>query len=83
MGVKRPKAGARSWIPKAALAFTIVFGSTVWLVLAYVRQRQLVWIPEAGLWYRIGVCMWESLYIPLVFVAVGLSSFVLLKKRQR
>ena len=80
---KSRAAGIWSWVPKFVLMFMVIFGFLVWVVWAYVRQMQLFLIPETDFWYRLGTYMRESWYLPLVFWAVGVVSFILLEKRKQ
>ena len=69
------------WIPKLVFITIIICGFLAWVVFAYVCQGQRIWIPETTFWQRMGVCMGEIWYIPLVFGAIGVTLFILLEKR--
>jgi len=78
-GHRRAKS-VKWWIPRLVFIATLC-GFVAWIVWAYVCQKQLVWIPETTFWHRMSVCMGESWYIPLIFGAIGVISFILLEKK--
>lgn len=81
--IRRPqrKKSIEWWIPKLVFITVIICGFVVWVVWAYVCQMQRIWIPETTFWHRMGVCMGESWYTPLIFWAIGVISFILLEKK--
>lgn len=81
--IKRPRAaGAWSWAPKLILVIMFFLGVLVWIMWAYIRQMQLVWIPETDFWHRLGTCMKDVWYIPVIFWVAGVMLFILLEKKQ-
>jgi hypothetical protein len=58
-----------------------LLGLSVWVVWAYIRQMQLFWVPEADFWYRLGTCMKDVWYLPVIFWVTGAALFVLLERK--
>jgi hypothetical protein len=59
----------------------IIGGALIWVVWSFIEQAQRVWIPEVPLWDRMWLYMRAGWYIPLIFGAVGVLSFILLEKK--
>ncbi len=70
------------WIPRLVFIATLC-GFVAWIIWAYIRQKQLFWIPETTFWHRMSICMGEGGYIPLIFGVIGAISFTLLEKIAR
>ena len=71
----------RQRMPKVTFASIIILGLIVWTAWAYVQQSQLIWIPEASFWYRLGVLMERDWYIPLIFVIAAVGAFFFLERK--
>lgn len=80
--IKRPRAaGGWQWASKLILAIMFLLGLLVWVVWAYIRQMQLIWIPEEDIWHRLGTCMKDVWYVPVILWVTGVAFFVLLRKK--